>query len=427
MFYDAIKAKYPAMNLVANCLTRPGPVDINDEHYYNSAEFFIHNAAKYDTYDRKGPKVYVGEYAVTQGCGRGNLRAALGEAAFMTGMERNSDVVVMASYAPLFVNVGWRQWNPNAIEFDASRVCGTPSYYVQKMFSQARGDIVLDLDLQSPTLKTATRGGAIGVGTWATQAEFKDLKVTQGDKVLFQSDFGAGTKGWRTLGGRWQTQDGALRQTAGDTNVRAIAGDKSWKDYTYTLKARKLGGDEGFLILFNVRNDRAKSWWNVGGWGNHRHAVECDGASDGGVDGHIETGRWYDIRVEVQGARVRCFLDGKLIHDIRAGATKSLYAVASRADKSGDAILKVVNVSDEAQAAELAFRGPGAAVQSAQATVLSSANADDENTLAEPTKVVPVTAVVVGAAAEFRHVFPAHSVTVMRIKFAPSAAAAAAK
>ena len=81
------------------------PAEIVDEHYYSSPEFFIAQADRYDTYDREGPKVYVGEYAVTQGCGQGNLRGAVGEAAFMTGMERNSDVVVMASYAPLFVNV----------------------------------------------------------------------------------------------------------------------------------------------------------------------------------------------------------------------------------------------------------------------------------------------------------------------------------
>ena len=101
-------------------------MDVVDEHYYNSPEFFLRNADKYDKYDRQGPKIYVGEYAVTQNCGQGNLCAAIGEAAFMTGMERNADVVVMASYAPLFVNVAWRQWSPDVIVFDSARVFGTP-------------------------------------------------------------------------------------------------------------------------------------------------------------------------------------------------------------------------------------------------------------------------------------------------------------
>ena len=121
LFYDAIKATYPDIKIVANVPTRQRPTEILDEHYYSLPEFFMANAFRYDTYDRKGSHIYVGEYAVTQNAGQGNLRAAVGEAAFMTGMERNADVVVMSSYAPLFVNPGWRRWNPNAIVFDASR------------------------------------------------------------------------------------------------------------------------------------------------------------------------------------------------------------------------------------------------------------------------------------------------------------------
>ena len=153
LFYDAIKKKYPQMNLIADQwrgLPKSRPVEIVDEHYYNNPEFFINNADKYVTYDRKGHKVYVGEYAVTKNTGRGNLRGAVGEAAFMTGMERNSDVVVMASYAPLFVNVNDRRWNPDMIQFDGSRVCAIPSYYVQQMFSQNRGDSVLPIKLEFP-------------------------------------------------------------------------------------------------------------------------------------------------------------------------------------------------------------------------------------------------------------------------------------
>ena len=152
LFYDAIKAKYPEMRLVADFWDGAAPsnrlVEILDEHYYSDPEFFIANAHRYDSYDRKGPKIYVGEYAVTQGCGQGNLRAAIGEAAFMTGMERNSDVVVMASYAPLFANVNFKKWDPDLINFDSTRVYGLPSYYVQKMFSENRGDVVLPTSVE---------------------------------------------------------------------------------------------------------------------------------------------------------------------------------------------------------------------------------------------------------------------------------------
>jgi alpha-L-arabinofuranosidase len=418
LFYDAIKAKYPQMHLVANEWNgRPTnrPIELVDEHYYSTPEFFIANAGKYDSYDRAGRKVYVGEYAVTQGCGQGNLRAAVGEAAFMTGMERNSDVVLLASYAPLFANVHYKKWNPDLIDFDSSRAYGIPSYYVQKMFSENRGDVVLPLTVTAPEVAPSARSGAIGVGTWRTQAEFKDIKVTRGDKTLFACDFASGTKGWRLHGGDWAVKAGALQQKALAENVRAFAGDKSWNNYTYSLKARKLGGAEGFLIPFLIQNEGAKVWWNIGGWGNTRHGIEMEGITGDDVPGSIETGRWYDIRIETQGANVKCFLDGKLIHDVSFQTTKPLFAVASLAKRANEVILKVVNVSTVDQETDLRLEG-GNSRPTATAIVLASDHPEDENTLDQPTRVKPVTLTLNHAGAAFRHTFPANSVTVLRLK-----------
>lgn len=155
--------------------------------------------------------------------------------------------------------------------------------------------------------------GMIGVGTWATQAEFKDIKVTQGDKVLFASDFSKGLEGWKTTRGKWAVVDGALRQTSNDDDARAIVGDPSWNDYTLTLKARKISGNEGFLILFGLPDERFKSWWNVGGWGNTVNALEVPGLAAERLPGKIETGRWYDIKVELSGNTVRVYLDNQLV------------------------------------------------------------------------------------------------------------------
>ncbi len=418
LFYDAIKARYPQMHLVANewrGTPTNRPIEIVDEHYYSTPEFFIANAGKYDSYDRAGRKVYVGEYAVTQGCGQGNLRAAIGEAAFMTGMERNSDVVVMASYAPLFANVHHKKWNPDLINFDSSRAYGIPSYYVQQMFSENRGDVVLPVTVSAPEMAPAARSGAIGVGTWRTQAEFKDIKVTRGDETLFTCDFDNGTNGWRLHGGDWAVEAGALQQKGLAENVRAFAGNKAWGNYTYSLKARKLGGAEGFLIPFLVKGENTKAWWNIGGWGNTRHAIEMEGIAGNDVPGSIETGRWYDIRIEVKDANVKCFLDGKLVHDVKWQATKPLYAVASLAKRPNEVILKVVNVSATDQETDL--RLEGAEVRpTARAIVLTSAKAEDENTLEQPAAVKPVTRTLNHAGATFRHAFPANSVTVLRLK-----------
>ena len=224
LFYDAIRKRYPEMRLVVDYKPSGNrPPDIVDEHYYNSPEFFLRNAGKYDKYDRAGHKVYVGEYAVTHAAGKGNLSAALGEAAFMTGMERNSDVVVMCSYAPLFVNPDWRHWNPNAIVFDAARCYGTPSYHVQALFGCNRADVVLPAEVDSAPMEFG-KSGMIGVGTWLTQAEFKDIRVTKDHATLFESDFAKNMKGWKTHGGKWEVSDGALRQTSDEHDCRAAAG-----------------------------------------------------------------------------------------------------------------------------------------------------------------------------------------------------------
>jgi hypothetical protein len=159
--------------------------------------------------------------------------------------------------------------------------------------------------------------GMVGVGTWSTQAEFKDIKVTKGNQTLFASDFSKGLQGWKTTRGQWQVVDGALRQTSDEENVRALFGDPSWGDYTLTLKARKLSGKEGFLIIFGSPGDETKSWWNLGGWDNTQHGLEVPDGASAPVAGKIETGRWYDIKVEVQGPTVKAYLDGKLVQQAR--------------------------------------------------------------------------------------------------------------
>ena len=133
------------------------------------------------------------------------------------------------------------------------------------------------------------------------------------------------------------------------------------------------------------------------------------------MEGSIETGKWYDIRIEVQGANVKCFLDGKLIHDASYQATKPLYAVASLAKRANEVILKVVNVSAADLETDLQLEG-AKILPAATAIVLASDKPEDENTLEQPTRVKPVTRKLNDAGTAFRHTFPANSVTVLRLK-----------
>ena len=162
-FSDAIRAKYPALKLIGTTgpnsegwdfdLLQPRmkelKVDLYDEHYYRNEEWFLSHGLRYDTYDRKGPRVFAGEYAC-HGKGKkwNHFETSLYEAAHMTGIERNADIVHMATYAPLFAHVeGW-QWRPDAIWFDNLRSFKSVSYYVQQLYAMNKGTNVLSLTMQ---------------------------------------------------------------------------------------------------------------------------------------------------------------------------------------------------------------------------------------------------------------------------------------
>jgi alpha-L-arabinofuranosidase len=153
-FFNAIKAKYPQLQVIATTPVKSVTPDFVDEHYYRSQEQMEAQSHMYDTREREGPKVFVGEWATRVGRPTPNMAGALGDAAWMCCMERNSDLVLLESYAPLFVNVsdlsrgGSMQWPSDLIGYDALTSYGSPSYYAQKMFSTHHGDDVLATDSQ---------------------------------------------------------------------------------------------------------------------------------------------------------------------------------------------------------------------------------------------------------------------------------------
>ncbi|HEX3730519.1 MAG TPA: alpha-L-arabinofuranosidase C-terminal domain-containing protein, partial [Opitutaceae bacterium] len=144
-FFDAIKAKHPELNLIATAPVTNRQPDVQDDHYYRTAGQMESDTRHYDATNREGKKIFVGEWATREGVPTPNLNAALGDAAWLTGLERDSDIVIMSCYAPLFVNVnpGGMQWKTDLIGYDALRSYGSPSYYVQKMFNLHHGDEIL--------------------------------------------------------------------------------------------------------------------------------------------------------------------------------------------------------------------------------------------------------------------------------------------
>ena len=253
-FYDAIKAKYPKIQIIATTRVKSRAADVIDEHFYMNAEVAQQKAHLYDKRDRKGMKVFVGEWATREGSPTTNLNAALADAAFMTGMERNSDIVIMSCYAPLFVNVnpGGMQWKSDLIGYDALNSYGCPSYYVQQMFGNYLGDVL-------------------------PQSSIADVPLS--------------SKG--------------IEQ-----------------------------------VYYSVSRDSAK----------------------------------------------------------------------------GTVYLKLVNVGGSAQPVQINIQGAANIADEATSVVLSSANAKDTNTIAEPKKIVPVTTKVKGIGPKFQQMLPPHSVTVLEIE-----------
>ena len=276
-FHDAIKAKYPQLKLISTVngkdwvgqqqkLASRVP-DLVDEHYYYSALEMMNDAARYDSYERTGPKVFIGEWAAREGEPTTNLHSALADAAFMAGMERNADVVDMSCYAPLLVNVnpGGMQWKSNLVGYDVQSSYGSPSYHVQKMFSNYLGNV--------------------------------SLPVTA-EKVSTQT---------------WQ-------QPAREETPQELP------------PARQV---------------------------------------------------------------------------------PTMFFSATRSDRRGEIYLKVVNAIGTAQAVQVDLAGAGKVASEGKAIVLASANKEDTNTIAEPTKVVPVTSKASGLGKQFSYSFAPYSVTVL--------------
>jgi alpha-L-arabinofuranosidase len=430
-FRTAIEAKYPYMTVISNAgpddsgstfdtawqLNKDAKVDMVDEHYYNSPQWFLQNNNRYDSYDRTGPKVFLGEYA----SGGNAFKNGLAEAAYMTGLERNADVVKLASYAPLFANEDYVQWRPDLVWFNNHASWGSANYEVQKLFMNNVGSRVVPSTATGTPSLVAPISGAVGLSTWATSAAYDDVKVTAADgSALLSDDFSGDAAQWtHTGGGSWSLEDGQYVQT--DTaaeNTMVSAGDPAWHDYDLHVKATKRSGKEGFLVAFGVKDTGNYYWWNLGGWNNTQTAVEQ--AVDGGKStliakpGTIETGRAYDVDIKVRGRQVTLYLDGQEWGSFADDKPAEPFRqVVTRDAKTGDLIVKVVN--DQSSAARTAIDLGGAKVAS-KAKVTTLAAAPDAVNSETATAVAPVVSTFKGVASKFSYTFPANSVTFLRIR-----------
>ncbi|MBL0739823.1 alpha-L-arabinofuranosidase C-terminal domain-containing protein [Chryseolinea lacunae] len=429
VFYDAIKARYPQLQVVAAMgiahLSKPtiatiSKMDMADEHAYKAAGWAMAYADWYDKYERKDWKLYVGEYACNSGVGTGNMTAALNDATFILGMERNSDLITMSSYAPLLENVHDTDWPVNLIRFDEAKSFARISYYTIKMLNENKATVNLATNVNVPVdaSKPFFEGG-IGLSTWDTQAEYKDIEIVKDGNVLYKSESLKG-QDWNFEGGEWSAQNNMLTQTKDGPWPLAVLKEKSFDRYVLKLKARKTGGYNAFMIPFAFRDNQNYLRAHIGAWLNKVAAFETVTKGADAIvsqpvrlEKPVELNRWYDIELRVNNTNVECFLDGKLLMMY----TKPLdfFGIAGRDEQTHEVVIKLVNATNTSRKVSLRINNTSLE-SNGKAIVISSSSPDDENSFEQPRQFVPQEDVVRNVASEFEYSCKPWSTTVLRLK-----------
>lgn len=416
-----------------------------DHHYYNVPEWFLEHADYYDekNYSRDtdgmtgslyggGIPVFLGEYAAKSN----NMKAALAEAAYMTGLERNGDIVKLAAYAPLFGNIVATHWAPDLIWFNNNTVTCSVNYYVQQIFARNVGNALLSSELEGADVSEKnTFAGKIGVGTWNTAAKFDNVKIVDNvsGEVLAGDDFSSDSlEEWEQVSdGKWGITEGELIQSSTMTNTNIYAntgsamyfGDNTWTDYTFTVDATKISGSEGFLIPFSV-GDKDNNWfWNIGGWNNTVSCLQTvkDGVKSDQVSGTVKNyavknNTTYKLKIVVADLNVKCYIDDKLMidYDIPETTESEAYQVVST-DDSGDIIIKLVNQKNFAKTVAIELRNADSLSGSADIEVVKADSLTADNILGKNEVVKLETSSIDGVSDKFNYTVSPYSVTVIRI------------
>ena len=377
--------------------------DLVDEHYYMAPEWFVANHHRYDDFDPNGPKVFLGEYATW-----GNTwYNALIEASYMTGLERNAAKVGLACYAPLFANADYVNWQPDLIWFDNHRVYGSANYYVQKLFMENQGEYRLDATLENapePVLYYGKGGNITGdilLSGYESDIAYSKIVYTDletGEEIPFED----------------------CVTTKENRRIPLLHTDSG--HYTLELDAVELEGYRGLHVIFGSENEQNEFVWTVGGWQNQdnilNQRMNGRGADISQYAFSLERGRSYHLKVEVEGRKIRLWVDGKLWHDTESKLpmAKPLYVSAAE-DKDGlEKIVKLVNILDTDREVEIVLDGCAEGEYAVEQWQMSGYELDDKNSFDEPTKVAPVYSKSMETLPVFKKVVPARSVTVLKVK-----------
>lgn len=439
-YIKSYKNAYDYVN--KNDITLDEYAGATDQHYYNDPWWFRENVDYYDekNYPREfenmtktpyggGIQIFLGEYAARSN----RLEASLAEAAYMTGLERNGDIVRMAAYAPLFGNLTATHWSPNLIWFNNHLSTGSISYYIQKLFSVNAGTTLLKSTLSGAEIKPEELKGKVGLGTWYTSAEYDNVKVVDNKtgEVLAEDDFSMPDFWWnwkKASPGKWKIRNGKIVQTETKLSYNTIGasayfGDEEWSNYTYTFEAKKLHGEEGFYIPVLVEDENNYFYWNIGGWGNTRSALQRNknGSVCGEIPGTVtdftvEDGVTYKIKIVVDGYTISGYIDDvkQFEYVAESECNAESYQVVST-DETGDIIIKLVNVTSSDRSFAINLENMSSVSPKAKVYQVAGDSLDNDNILGEEEDCKMEEFTVDGISKKFNYTVPQYSATVIRI------------
>ena len=389
LFYHALKEAYPDVTYISNGHTERNdlPTEIVDEHYYNAPEFFLENTEMFDDYPRQGPDIFLGEYAVNGGKTIASWECALAEAAFLTGVEKNQDIVKLSAYAPLMQNSDYTAWKPNLIVFNNHEVYGIPSYHAVSLLAKYRGDTVIPVSLSGAAEPPAYSGIP---GILAEKEGFLFKNVTVGGKSIPEPDIEA-------LYGELEKDEAedAYRMIFGSHRHRYAGKNPVWnqafEDFIYSGDFREVPimwalfhgenqeetcfefdakFDQNTPVTFSVFNSCPASdagcnepkdtEWNRRVIRNQIWRIENGKSSlrvprifekpvpeSEKVPTAIDYSRWNHYKMTADRFGYQCFINGELVTEKKQPLHPVLHASCETTEK--EIFLKVVNVSSTTQ------------------------------------------------------------------------------
>jgi len=450
MCYDELKARFPDIVYISNTHTeRVGlPTEVADEHFYSTTEFFAENIHMYDNYPRKaegGPEIFVGEFAVNQGAD-GMHYASLGEAMFMVGMERNQDIVTLASYAPLLENVHFSSWAPNMVCFDNTRVYTIPTYNAWKLFGNHRGKTVVESDVESAPIYRKVWGlpsVQLPAGTKLRNATFNGKAVGPYQSVIGYLE--AEGDGYVVKPFEPCQIEGDIRMTNFSKrpemfnrliqNCMVILGDESEEKNVcgrFEVEVFAEEGKEMSIAAFTSRIPQSVYDLDAGHvtekWGfmelepfRFRIADGKAAVTQGRlfrgkpmaeeVAVHVKYGEYNTLAYETNKSTMRVYLNGELVQEVTLPNYPRVASVTTETED--EVIVKIVNIFDQAEAVEINL---DCDVEDAYKLYFCEGEPTAKNSLDNPFNVATQEKAMAGAAKSFTFEASASSINVLVLK-----------